>query len=218
MLWKDGDDGDDAKQARKLQDAAQNRINEYNESNNKLDAQIADARKAGDDDLVTNLEGQKTNNLSSIAELTNSITDLNNLGSNQENTFSFGGKTVSGDAGYLRKDDGVINIYNTGESKEEQYASKLHEVRHANQFLNGKMKVGKDGLIEHMSGMQVNNEISAHRVQYAYGGIQCLPSSSFKVWNIRDISFPYIANIQTQSGEFLYPTLRLFYLQSLNLK
>jgi RHS repeat-associated protein len=193
MIWVD------PSEAKNLQDAAQNRINQYEKSNDRLDKRIDNAAEKGNNNKVARLSGRKSNNNKAIGELQSSITQIDEMGKDQNFTFEF--KKVSGDGEHhinKASNENIVIEYSST-------AIQLHETRHAYQYMKG-------GAFQFNSSGQLaptditfwaDAEKSAYRVQHAYSS-SSMPTSDYGLRNIYSVNHQYVGGIKGTSKR-LYP-------------
>ena len=189
MIWEDPNE------AKELQNAAQNRINQYEKSNDRLDKRIDKAAEKGNNNKVARLTGKKSENNAAIGELQNSITQIDEMGKNQNFTFEFKKVNGEGEHHIAKGSNGNIVI---------EYSSKsiqLHETRHAYQYMEGgAFQFNSKGILAPTNiSFWADAEKSAYRVQYAYNRSN-MPDSDYNLRTIHSINYQWIGGIKGTSA------------------
>ncbi|GAA0194408.1 hypothetical protein GCM10009122_57870 [Fulvivirga kasyanovii] len=195
MIWEDQEQADE------LKERINKRKDQIAKKRGKLEARIA--KREGKGKSTDRLEGKIATLDERTSQLDQSISDIEALGADQENTFRLakGDNQGAGKHGVSKGDDGVINIYgsNTG--------LHIHEVRHVALSLDSEngMEFSSNNLLKPTTPTGRVDEIEGYKAQFGYTGSGPGAGSNDEV-------VQNIANMKDGKGDYVYPAIRQYYL------
>jgi len=204
MTWADSTAAED------LKASASRQIEQYEKSNERKGERIAKANDKGKYGRARRLQNGINRNNSAIGQLEASISQIDEMGANQNYTFEF--QSVSGDGPHYvtQASNGNIVIQHSST------ALQLHETRHAYQYMTDKGNnftwdsQNRLSPTRSYKGM-VNwglSEQSAYRVQYAYNP-SSMPSSSYGSPSIY-LNYKWVGGISGGSYNKFLPYMKQY--------
>ena len=193
MIWLDPEKAD------RLKGKINDKISSLNDKKSKLEEQLGGDKLS--DKQKNKIQGKIDDLNSRVSSLNSSISDIDALGADKENTFDLIG---GGEINRVQKDDkGVINIQAPND------ALHIHEVKHVALSLNSEkgLEFNSNGLLKPTTPTGLLDEISGYKAQYSYEP-NSLPGSVSKG---SDINIEFIANLKDSNGNLVYPAINQRY-------
>ena len=189
----------DSKDAERLTTTIEARISNLENLNSKYQTKI----ESGDLSAkkMERLQNGIAENNEKISHLRKSLSDINLLGEDNENTYAF--RRTNGGEHHVVLEEGTVFIETSSD------ALSIHEITHVRQSLDAGGLEFHDGYLKNAGTAprkMAGNEIEAYQMQHSFDD-----SFPGNVPSVNAINIQSVGNIKNSSGGLVYPWIRIIY-------